>query len=102
MPHPTGTSLLDRFATLEDPRQRAKVLHPLPGILLLLLSATLAGADDCVEIELWGEEQLAFLCRFLPYKHGVQSHDTLNDVLAALDPDLFKACFVSWVEGLSE
>src|SRR4051812_8966212 len=100
MPHPTGTSLLDRFATLEDPRQRAKALHPLPGILLL--SATLAGADDCVEIELWGEEQLAFLRRFLPYKHGVPSHDTLNDVLAALDPDLFKACFVSWVEGLSE
>jgi hypothetical protein len=67
MPQPTGTSLLDRFAVLEDPRQRAKVLYPLPEILLLLLSATLAGADDCVEIELWGEEQLAFLRRFLPY-----------------------------------
>ena len=49
MPQPTGTSLLDRFAVLEDPRQRAKVLYPLPEILLLLLSATLAGADDCVE-----------------------------------------------------
>jgi predicted transposase YbfD/YdcC len=102
MPQPTGTSLLDRFAVREDPRQRAKVLYPLPEILLLLLSATLAGADDCVEIELWGEEQLAFLRRFLPYKHGIPSHDTLNDVLATLDPGLFKACFVSWVEGLRE
>ena len=35
MPQPTGTSLLDRFAALEDPRQRAKVLYPLPEILLL-------------------------------------------------------------------
>jgi predicted transposase YbfD/YdcC len=77
-------------------------IYPLPEILLLLLSATLAGADDCVEIELWGREQLAFLRRFLPYKHGIPSHDTLTGVLAALDPALFKACFVRWVEGLRE
>jgi predicted transposase YbfD/YdcC len=102
MPQPVGTSLLAHFATLEDPRQAAKVLYPLPEILLLLLSATLAGADDCVEIELWGNEQLAFLRRFLPYKHGIPSHDTLTGVLAALDPMLFKTCFVSWVEGLRE
>ena len=102
MPQPAGTSLVEHFAALEDPRQAAKVLYPLPEILLLLLSATLAGADDCVEIELWGREQLAFLRRFLPYKHGIPSHDTLTGVLAALDPALFKACFVRWVEGLCE
>jgi predicted transposase YbfD/YdcC len=102
MPQPAGTSLLDHFATLDDPRQTAKVLYPLPEILLLLLSATLAGADDCVEIELWGKEQLAFLRRFLPYKHGIPSHDTLGEVISALDPALFKTCFVSWVEGLRE
>src|SRR5215208_59560 len=102
MPQPASTSLLERFAALEDTRQAAKVLYPLPEILLLLLSATLAGADDCVEIELWGREQLAFLRRFLPYKHGIPSHDTLTGVLAALDPALFKACFVGWVESLRE
>ena len=102
MPQPAGTSLVEHFAALEDPRQAAKVLYPLPEILLLLLSATLAGADDCVEIELWGREQLAFLRRFLPYKHGIPSHGTLTGVLAALDPALFKACFVRWVEGLCE
>src|SRR5215218_3403905 len=102
MPQPAGISLVEHFAALEDPRQAAKVLYPLPEILLLLLSATLAGADNCVEIELWGREQLAFLRRFLPYKHGIPSHDTLTGVLAALDPALFKACFVRWVEGLCE
>jgi predicted transposase YbfD/YdcC len=96
------TSLLDRFAALEDPRQQAKVLYPLPEIVLLLLCATLAGADDLAEIGLWGEEHLAFLRRFLAYRHGVPSHDTLGAVLAALDPELFKACFTSWVEGLRE
>src|SRR5690242_8157099 len=80
----TSPSLLDHFAALEDPRQRAKVLYPLPEILLLLLCATLAGADDVTEVGLWGGENLAFLRRFLPYRHGIPSHDTLGEVLAAL------------------
>src|SRR4051812_44850023 len=102
MARPAATSLLDHFAALEDPRQRAKVLYPLPGILPLLLCATLAGADDLAGIELWGGEHLAFLRRFLPYEHGVPSHDTLGAVLAVLDPELFRRCFTAWVEGLRE
>lgn len=102
MDRPAGTSLLDHFSALKDPRQAAKVLYLLPEIILLLLCGTLAGADDFVEIELWGNEHLAFLRRFLPYKHGIPSHDTLGEVMAAVDPALFKACFMSWVEGLRE
>ncbi|MDF2975234.1 MAG: transposase [Microvirga sp.] len=102
MDHPAGTNLLGHFAILKDPCQTAKVLYPLPEILLLLLAGTLAGADDFSEMELWGNEQLAFLRRLLPYQHGIPSHDTLGEVVAAPDPALFKACFVSWVEGLRE
>ena len=54
MDRTAGTSLLEHFAALEDPRQTAKVLYPLPEILLLLLAGTLAGADDFSEMELWG------------------------------------------------
>ena len=41
-------SLVSAFAGLSDPRQSAKVLYPLPEIMLLLLCATLAGANDGV------------------------------------------------------
>src|SRR3954451_18263484 len=94
--------LLDHSSALEDPRQQAKVLYPLPEILLLLPCATLAGADDVVEIALWGDEHLAFLRRFLPCERGVPRHDTPGAAIAALDPGLFKACFAAWVEGLRE
>jgi hypothetical protein len=56
---------LDHFAALRDPRQHAKVLYPLPEILLLVLSATIAGADDFVETTLWGTEHLMFLSKRL-------------------------------------
>ena len=91
----SGISLLAHFSALQDPRQAWKVLFPLPEILLLVLAATLAGADDFVEARLWGRQYLAFLRRFLPYRHGIPSHDTLGDVVNALDPALFKSCFVA-------
>jgi predicted transposase YbfD/YdcC len=95
-------SLLDHFSALKDPRQQWRVVYPLPEILLLVLSATLSGMEDFVEIRLWGEERLDFLRRFLPYEHGIPSHDTLGDVINALDPELFKGCFLAWVAGLRD
>ena len=95
-----GGSLIERFAARRDPRQAAKVLYPLPEILLLLLCATLAGADDFVETGVWGRQNLAFLRRLQPFTHGIPSHDTLGDVVALLDPALFRHCFAARVAGL--
>jgi predicted transposase YbfD/YdcC len=97
---PSAAVFLTFFTDLPDPRQAAKVLYPLPEILLILLCGTLAGADDFVEIVTWAEQQREFLRRFLPFAHGIPSHDTLGDVVGALDPELFSACFAAWVESL--
>lgn len=99
---PRSPSLLDHFSALSDPRQRWRVLYPLPEILLLVLCATLSGMEDFVEIRLWGEERLDFLRRFLPYERGLPAHDTLNDVINGLDAELFKTCFANWVETLRD
>lgn len=100
MAQPEQLPFLSHFATLRDPRQAAKVLYPLPELLLLLLCGTVAGANDFVELTLWGGEHLAFLRRFLPFARGIPSHDTLCEVIAAIDPELFKTCFANWVERL--
>jgi predicted transposase YbfD/YdcC len=99
---PETTSLLHHFAALKDPRQRVKVVYPLPEILLLVLCATIVGADDFVEVQHWGEIHIDFLRRFLPYKHGIPSHDALNDLMNALNPALFSECFVTWVDDLRD
>ena len=93
-------ALIAHFAKLKDPRQSAKVVFPLPEIMLLVLAATIAGADDLVEVHDWGLEHLDFLRTFLPFRDEIPSHDTLNDVINALDPELFKTCFMDWVESL--
>lgn len=96
------TDLLSHFSGLSDPRQRWRVMYPLPEVLLLVLCATLSGMEDFVEVRLWGDQRLDFLRRFLPYERGLPSHDTLNDVVNALDGALFKACFARWVVSLRD
>ena len=73
MVQPAALPFLAHFAALQDPRQTAKVLYPLPELLLLLLCGTVAGADDFVELALWGGEHLLFLRRFLPFARGISS-----------------------------
>ena len=69
-------SLLEHFSALSDPRQSWKVVYPLPEILLTVLCATMSGADDFVEIALWGKTKIDFLRRFLAFKNeGVARHE---------------------------
>ena len=98
----SNRSLLDHFSALRDPRESWRVLYPLPEILLLVLCATLSGMEDFVEIRLWGEQRIDFLRRFLPFERGLPAHDTLNDVVNALDADLFKTLFANWVGSLRQ
>ena len=70
---------LGSFEALDDTRQQAKVLYPLPEILLLCLCAVLGGADSWVDVALYGQHKLEFLRRLLPFAHGVPSHDQLGN-----------------------
>ena len=95
-------ALLVHFSALADPRQSAKIMYPLEEIVLLVVSAMIAGADDLVEVREWGLEHLDFLRGFLLFRDEVPSHDTLTDVMNAIDPAVFEQCFCDWVDGLRE
>lgn len=92
--------LLGHLEALEDPRQACKVVYPLREVLLVVLCGTVSGCDDFVDMAAWGRQHLGFLRGFAPFARGVPSHDTLNDVINALDGELFEDCFAAWVSGL--
>jgi hypothetical protein len=62
-------SLLDHFATIEDPREAWRVAHPLAEVLLLVVCATMADCDDYEAIAAWGMSHLGFLRRYRPFHH---------------------------------
>lgn len=90
-------SLLDHFNAVPDPRQAWRVAHPLPEVLLLVVCGTIAANDDYDDIVDWGEAHLAFLRHFSAFHFGIPCADWLRTLMNRIDPDLFSACFMSWV-----
>src|SRR3954466_8171812 len=94
---PHRRSLLDPFSAVPDPRQAWRVAHPLPEVLLLVVCGTIAANDDYDDIVDWGEAHLSFLRRFSAFHFGLPCADWLRTLMNRIDPDLFSACFLSWV-----
>lgn len=78
------------------------MFYPLPELLLCCLAGVLCGTNGWVEVEEYSEAKLSFLRRFLPFEHGVASHDTFSNVFNVLDREAFAAAFIAWVKALQE
>ena len=92
------------FSKMKDPRRTNKGhhLYPFEEILFLCISAVISGMDDWTSITMFGRLKLPWLRQYLPYKHGIPSHDVLGKVFAVLDPVQFSACFRDWVNSMAE
>ena len=66
-------------------------------MLFVAVCGTIADCDDYEAIADWGEENLDFLRRFLPFHHGVPTGRWLTILMNRLNPALFSACFTAWV-----
>ena len=93
-------ALTQHFAQLEDPRVERTRLHHLLDIVAIAICAVIAGAESWDDMALFGEAKQAWFATFLDLPNGIPSHDTFNRVFAALDPDQFRAGFVSWVQAV--
>jgi len=88
------------FAELEDPRSEINRRHPLVSVVVIAIMAVLAGASGPTGIARWAAIKGELLKTLLPLPNGVPRKDVFRRVLLALQPDLFQACFVNWLESL--
>jgi predicted transposase YbfD/YdcC len=88
---------------LKDLRRETKgnFQHKLSDILLLVISAVVCGYKHWNEIELFGKAQVEWLKKFGSFKNGIPSHDTINKVISAIEPECFGKCFTTWLQGIA-
>lgn len=67
--------LLEWMEYIEDTRQQTKVRHTLKDILVIVLFATLANADDWIEMALFAESYQDYTL----FLHGVRKMDFVWD-----------------------
>ena len=94
---PRLKSLLDHFSIIDDPRDAWRIAYPLREVLLLVVCGTMADCDDYEAIAAWGEANLPFLRRYLPYERGAPGGRWLTLLMNRINPALFSAAFTAWV-----
>ena len=76
------------------------MLHPLKNILVIVLFATLANADDWVEMEIFAESNQEYLRKYINLENGIPSHDTLSRVMGMISPEIIQQLYAKWQEAL--
>jgi len=92
-----GTSVMEHFSSLTDPRVVSRSAHKLIDMVIITVCAVLAGADNWVEIAGFGRAKKDWFARFLELPAGIPSHYTFRRVFARIDPDEFGKCLCSWI-----
>jgi predicted transposase YbfD/YdcC len=88
------------FEELEDPRSTVNLQHPLVSVVVIALTAVLAGASGPTAIAKWAAWKQEFLLKALNLPNGIPRKDVFRRVLAALKPGAFQACFATWLQSL--
>ena len=94
--------LLDWLEYIEDDCQQRKVRHTLKDILVIVLFATLANADDWVEMALFAENYQDYLRKYIELKNGIPSHDTIRRVMGMISPEILQQLYGKWQDRLNQ
>ena len=76
------------------------VEHRLIDIITITVCAVIGGANNWVEVELFGQRRQAWLRQFLERRHGVPSHDTFGRVFARLSAEAFQQQLAEWMQAV--
>lgn len=88
------------FGKLDDPRSHINRKHLLGDLMVICVSAVLAGADGPIAIGEWAQAKADWLRQHLELPHGIPSHDTIGRILVALQPAAFQKCFEAWIAAI--
>lgn len=93
--------LLEWMEYIEDNRQQTKVRHKLKDILVIVLFATLANANDWVEMQLFAQTHQHYLKKYITLENGIPSHDTLSRVMGMLSTQTIQQLYQKWQDLLN-
>jgi len=85
--------IIDKFNHVQDDRNGDYIHYTLSEIIFLIFCGSLVGCKSYVEICDFGEMRIEWFRKYLSYKKGIPSHDTLNRVMGILDTKQLEKAF---------
>ena len=101
-PAPATHSLVDHLSGIPDPRIDRTRRHELLDILVIAICTLLCGGEGFNDMEDFGKAKEEWLRTFLKLPNGIPTHDTFNRLFAALVPERFLECFLTWTQSIRQ
>lgn len=86
-------SISEHFGQLADPCIERNKLHPLLNMIVIAICAVICGAENWVDVALYGNSKQEWLKQYLDLSNGIPSHDTFGRVFRRLKAEAFQSCF---------
>jgi len=102
MPQKPLETIKEHFAQVIDPRINRTKDHKLIDIIGIAICAVICGAENWVDIELYGHSKIEWLQTFLELPNGIPSHDTFGRVFGMIDAQEFQKAFLEWVLAIND
>lgn len=96
-----STSLIECMRDVPDPRAPYNQRHKFLDIVIIVITAVLAGMDTWNEIADWAVSKKEWFGTFLELPGSIPSHDTLNRVFQMIDPQKFHDAFLRWTYAVT-
>ena len=97
-----STEIFEHFEELPDPRMDRQKRHSLMEILFIAICAVICGATSFVEMYDFGCAKQEWLEEHLELGNGIPSHDTFRRVFSLINSEVFRCCFMSWTQAISD
>lgn len=95
----TVESIGSYFESLPDPRHTQNRKHLFIDIIVIAVCGLVCGCDGPTAIRRWATNRADWLKQFLVLPNGIPSRDCIRNLLMALRPEAFQACFRDWIAG---
>ena len=102
MPKKPLEAIAEHFSKVPDPRVDRTKEHQLIDIIAIAICAVICGAENWVDIELYGKSKQDWLRTFLELPNGIPSHDTFGRVFSKINAQQFQLAFYEWVWAVND
>lgn len=94
------STLIDCIDQIEDQRMQGKIKYPLRSVILMVVCATIGGADNWVEVMHFCKDHKEWFYITLGITCGIPSHDTFGDIFNRIHPEQLSFWLILWIEEI--
>ncbi|SET65576.1 ISAs1 family transposase [Thorsellia anophelis] len=94
--------LIKILDTLEENRKKTNQKYPVKEIAFLVLAGLICGYSSWTSITEFGEYNLKWLRKFMPYKQGIPTRHNVARIIRMIKPESLNNLLITWANAYSK